>query len=72
MLAREGLDREIAREAAGVTVERVVLLRRLAHLERTKRWFAMWHVFHQPLVYLMFGIAALHIAVAVYLGYAFW
>jgi hypothetical protein len=64
-------DRSVVREAVAVAVERVVLLRRLAQLERTKRWFAMWHVFHQPLVYLMFGIAALRSAVVVYLGCGF-
>ena len=52
--------------------ERVLLLRRLAHLNRTKRLFSMWHVFHQPLVYVMFAIATLHVGVAIYLGYAWW
>ena len=32
------------------------------------RLFAMWHVFHLPLVYVMFAIAALHVGLAVYLG----
>jgi hypothetical protein len=69
-LRRAGIDRALA---AGVTAsmgERLRLVRRLAYLNRTKRLFAMWHVFHQPLVYVMFAIAALHIGVAVYLGYA--
>ena len=69
-LWRAGVGRALA---AGVTAsmgERLLLLRKLAYLNRTKRLFAMWHVFHQPLVYVMFAIAALHIGVAVYLGYA--
>ncbi len=52
-----------------VSAERASLLGRLAYLHRTKQWFGAWHVFHQPLVYVMFFIAALHVAVAVYLGY---
>ena len=52
--------------------ERGAALRKLAHLNRTKRLFSMWHVFHQPLVYVMFAIAALHVGVAVYLGYSWW
>lgn len=69
-LRRAGVERTLA---AGVTAsmgERLRLMRRLAHLNRTKRLFALWHVFHQPLVYVMFVIAALHIGVAAYLGYA--
>jgi hypothetical protein len=38
-------------------------------LSRTRRLFALWHVFHLPLVYVMFAIALVHIALAVYLGY---
>ena len=44
--------------------------RRLAHLHRTRRLFAVWHVFHQPLVYAMFVIVAIHVTIALYFGYA--
>ncbi len=71
-LAREGFEPSVAHEAVSMALERAYLLRRLAYLETTKRWFAAWHVFHQPLVYLMFGIAALHVGVAIYLGYTPW
>jgi hypothetical protein len=60
------LDRDIVR----LESERATLARRLVHLDRTKRFFAAWHIFHQPLVYVMFAIAALHVAVAVYMGYS--
>ena len=50
--------------------ERAVLARRLAHLQRTRHLFALWHVFHRPLVYALFVIAAIHIGIAVYFGYA--
>ena len=30
----------------------------------------LWHVFHKPLVYVMFVIAAVHVVVALYFGYS--
>ncbi len=42
--------------------ERASLARRLAHLERTRRLFELWHVFHRPLVYGLFVIVAVHVA----------
>lgn len=65
-----GADPALLREVLRVEADRARLLVRLAYLERTKRLFAAWHVFHQPLVYLMFAIAALHVGVAIYMGYA--
>ena len=67
-----GVDRRLAAHTTAVMAERALLLRKLARLNRTRRLFSMWHVFHQPLVYVMFAIAALHVAIAAYLGYAWW
>lgn len=50
--------------------EHATLVRRIAHLERTRRLFQHWHHFHRPLVIGMFIIVGLHVALAVYLGYA--
>lgn len=69
-LKHSGVDRRLAARATAAMAERVLLLRKLARLNRTKRLFSMWHVFHLPLVYVMFAIAALHVGIAVYLGYA--
>lgn len=69
-LRQAGVDRLLAARTTWAMAERAVLLRRLARLNRTRRLFSMWHVFHQPLVYVMFTIAALHVGIAVYLGYA--
>lgn len=52
-----------------LATERVLLLRRIAYLQRTKTAFGLWHVFHLPLVYLMLVIAVIHITVVTYLGY---
>jgi hypothetical protein len=49
--------------------ERALLLRRLALLGKTKTLFDLWHVFHQPLVYFLFGIVLLHVGVVTYMGY---
>lgn len=70
-MIREGVPRALARDATHLAVARESLLRRLGYLQRTRRLFAMWHMFHQPLVYLMFAIVLLHIGLAIYLGYAF-
>jgi hypothetical protein len=69
-IRRSGLDPGRLEELVSLIGERTTLLRRIAYLGRTKRLFARWHVFHQPLVYLMLAIAALHVAVAFYMGYA--
>ncbi|HEY3380891.1 MAG TPA: hypothetical protein VGK32_03940 [Vicinamibacterales bacterium] len=70
-LRRAGLDRQRVHEVTRLAGDRALLLRRLAYLDRTRRLFALWHVFHQPLVYVMFGIALVHIVLAIYFGYAY-
>jgi hypothetical protein len=68
-LGRAGLPDRLRAEVLALTVERSVLLRRIAYLERTRKLFELWHVFHLPLVYLQLVIVAAHVGVAVYLGY---
>lgn len=65
-----GEDPATRRAVAAATAEHATLVRRIAHLERTRRLFAYWHVFHRPLVYGMFLIVGLHVGLAIYLGYA--
>jgi len=60
----ESLDAMVA-----LAFERASLSRRLAHLERTKRVFELWHVFHRPLVLGLFVIVAVHVGVALFFGY---
>jgi len=64
-----GLNRKLLHEALDVVHERAILLRRIAHLKRTRQLFQIWHVFHQPLVWVMFTIFFLHLGVAIYFGY---
>lgn len=66
-----GPDPEALREARRLERERATLERRIAVLTRTKRLFAMWHVFHLPLVWILFVVFVLHVVVVSYLGYGF-
>lgn len=61
----EGLRESVITLATG----RATLLRRLASLRRTKRLFDLWHVFHMPLVYIMFAIVVGHVGLTLYMGY---
>ncbi len=69
-LRRGGVDIDAIHTAVTQASQHAALARRLAHLERTRRLFALWHVFHRPLVYVMFLIVGLHVGIAAYLGYA--
>ena len=69
-LRSAAIDTQALHLAVGLVSERAAIVRRLAHLQRTRRWFELWHVFHRPLVYAMFAIVALHVGIAFYLGYA--
>jgi len=64
-----GLNRVLLHDALELAQERALLLRRMARLETTRRLFQLWHVFHRPLVWLMFFVFFVHLGVAVYFGY---
>lgn len=71
-LGDAGIDVALVHEAIRLASERAVIERRLSHLQRTRHLFELWHVFHRPLVFGMFVIVGLHVAIVVYLGYARW
>lgn len=64
-----GLSGHLLHDALELAQERALLLRRIARLEKTRRLFQLWHVFHRPLVWLMFLVFFVHLGVAVYFGY---
>jgi hypothetical protein len=68
-LRAAGVHDTLLRDVVQLTDTRMLLLRRLAYLHRTKTLFSMWHVLHKPLVWLMLAVAVLHIAAVLYLGY---
>ena len=65
-----GVDVASIEALVNLAAERATLARRMAHLKRTRHLFELWHVFHRPLVYALFGIVVVHVGVASYLGYA--
>ncbi len=67
----DGVGARTLHDVLALTAERALLLRRLAYLRRTKKLFELWHVFHRPLAYVMLVIVVVHVATAVYFGYAF-
>lgn len=68
-LAQASIPAEPRKAVIRLTLDRAMLMRRIAYLQRTKRLFDLWHVFHLPLVYILLVIVVLHVAVTVYLGY---
>jgi len=68
---RAAIERAVLDETLHLVAERAFLRRRIAYLKRTKQLFDLWHVLHKPLAYLMLVIVALHVATALYFGYAF-
>lgn len=68
-LAASGVDAALVRRVRLDAAERRALESRLGSLARSKRLFGLWHVFHLPLVWVMFAIVTLHIGLAIYLGY---
>jgi len=71
-LRRDGVELHDLDEAIALASDRAVIVRRLSHLQRTRHLFELWHVFHRPLVAGMIVIVGLHVAIAIYLGYARW
>jgi hypothetical protein len=69
-LTAVGMDADTLRECIALAGERATLARRALHLQRTHQLFEAWHIFHRPLVFGMFLIVGVHVAVALYLGYA--
>ncbi len=63
------VDLDAAQLMVALATERASLARRLAHLERARHLFELWHLFHRPLVVGLFAIVAVHVGVAVFFGY---
>jgi len=70
-LSTSGVPKDLAAAAGEAVSERLLLMRRIAYLRRTKKLFDLWHVLHRPLVYVMFAILVVHVGVTVYFGYSF-
>ncbi len=71
-LREAGVERGLIGGILAAIEEEAWLVRRIGRLNQTKRLFAMWYVFHRPLVYVMFAVAIIHVSVALYMGYRWW
>jgi hypothetical protein len=71
-LRASNVERQLVADISGAISEQAWLVRRIGRLKETKRLFGMWYIFHRPLVYVMFGVAFLHVGVAMYFGYRWW
>ncbi|MEQ1761146.1 MAG: hypothetical protein ABL986_22790 [Vicinamibacterales bacterium] len=69
-LAASGASLAVVHDAIALAAERAAIARRLHHLRRTHKLFELWHVFHRPLVYVMFVLVAMHVGIALFFGYA--
>lgn len=65
-----GFGRESAREVGQLLHRLVFLDRRHAFLRQVKILFGYWHAFHQPFAILLYVLMAVHIGIAIWLGYA--
>jgi hypothetical protein len=65
-----GASPRLADDLVAAARDRGSLLRSISRLERRRKQFQVWHVFHRPLVWVMFLILFVHVAVALYFGYA--
>lgn len=65
-----GLGRLEGRRLHRLLRQRVVLARRVAFLQQARALFGYWHAFHKPFAIVLYVTIALHIGVAVWLGYA--
>ena len=70
-IGRSLRDRQLLRDALETSHQRALLLRRIERLQQTRKLFHLWHAFHRPLVWVMFLILIVHLAVAVYFGYTY-
>ena len=63
------LHPDAIRQVVHLAQRKAILARRLAMIEAMDKAFHYWHVFHRPFAWIMLVIAAVHIGVALLLGY---
>jgi len=68
-LRKAGLHRHAVRHLRVLANHRIVLMRRVAFLQKFKQIFHYWHVVHLPFSIVMFLILFVHVAVALAFGY---
>ncbi|HEY6952409.1 MAG TPA: hypothetical protein VI758_08365 [Bacteroidota bacterium] len=69
MLAETGLSRSVAKNLYKAASARASLIQRSVILLQAEKLFYYWHAIHLPFSIMMFVTLAVHIGVAVWLGY---
>lgn len=69
ILEKQGIDKHKIKEVLTIARDRVVLLQRIAFLEKLRQIFHYWHVIHLPFSIIMFIILIVHVGVAIAFGY---
>lgn len=65
------MEEHAAAEARSIEQQREAVARRILRLQRVRKAFHIWHVFHRPFVWVMFLIFFVHLGVAIYFGYTY-
>jgi hypothetical protein len=60
----------LVRDIVAIARRRSLLRRRIAVLHVSRDLFRHWHAIHRPFAFVMFGIAVVHVVVALLLGYS--
>jgi len=68
-MRRNDAFHHVAGEVRNLIRRRIILMRRIAFLEKMKQIFHYWHVVHLPFSLIMFVILLIHVAVTVAFGY---
>ncbi len=68
--AERPLDKHELRQMGRLVRQRIVLERRRAFLAQTRTLFGYWHAIHKPFTICLFVMMFVHIAVAMWFGYA--
>lgn len=69
MLKRSGQSPATIRAFTALAAQRIILIRRMALLQKLRVVFHYWHVIHLPFSTIMFIILFIHVGVAVAFGY---
>ena len=68
-MRRNSAFHHVAGDVRDLIRKRIILIRRIAFLEKMKQIFHYWHVVHLPFSVIMFVILLIHVAVTVAFGY---
>jgi len=63
------ISREVLDDIIDLALRKTLLKRKMVVLDQVQQLFHYWHVFHKPFAIIMYMIMAVHVGVAIWLGY---